>query len=105
MDNQGDNFAGGFLAGAVFGSIVGGALGALLASRLPETSDQVFLESNSAEGKLRKRRKRQLQASTELNIEEARQGLEAKIAQLNNAIDDVRRQLSNVNGDVQNPGE
>lgn len=104
MDNQGDNFAGGFLAGAVFGSIVGGALGALLVSRLPETSDQVFLESNP-EGKPRKRRKRQLKEATELNIEEARQGLEAKIAQLNDAIDDVRRQLSNVNGDVQNPDE
>lgn len=101
MDNQGDNFTGGFLAGALFGSVVGGVFGALLASRLPDASDKAFTEGDSTAGKPGKLRKRQLQAATELNIEEARQGLEAKIAQLNDAIDDVRQQLSHVNGSGQ----
>ncbi len=105
MDNRGDNFAGGFVAGALLGGVVGGVLGTLLASRLPDTNEEVFLESNSQAGKTRKRRKPQLKAATELNVEEARQGLEAKIAQLNDAIDDVRRQLSNVNGNAQDVGE
>lgn len=97
-----DNFTGGFVAGALFGSVVGSVLGTLLASRLPASEE--VLEGSTA-GKVRKRRKHQLQAATELNIEEARQGLEAKIAQLNDAIDDVRRQLSNVNGNGQEAGE
>lgn len=98
-----DNFAGGFVAGALFGSVLGGVLGTLLASRLP-APDEVLSEGSTA-GKARKRRKHQLNAATELNIEEARQGLEVKIAQLNEAIDDVRRQLSNVNGNGQEAGE
>jgi len=102
MDNQGDNFTGGFLTGALLGGVVGGLFGALLASRLPNASEEFSLENNSAGAKLGRRRKRQLRAATELNIEEARQGLEAKIAQLNEAIDEVRQQLSNVNGNEQN---
>jgi gas vesicle protein len=103
MDNQNDKFAGGFLAGTIFGSIVGGLLGAFLASKL---SDAVPTEESLLEGKppdriARKRKSRQIRAATELSIEEARQGLEEKIAQLNNAIDDVRQQLSNVNGNAQ----
>jgi len=98
MDNQGDNFTGGFLTGALLGGVVGGIFGALLASRLPSASEEFSLENNSTTPKLGRRRKRQLRATTELNIEEARQGLEAKIAQLNEAIDEVRQQLSNVNG-------
>ncbi|HEY9845639.1 MAG TPA: hypothetical protein V6D03_05520 [Candidatus Caenarcaniphilales bacterium] len=100
MDNRGDNFASGFLAGAFCGSVVGGILGALLASKIPPGDDQASINGNVMEGSVI-RRKRQLNAAAELNIEGARQSLEGKIAQLNDAIDDVRRQLNNVNGDVQ----
>jgi hypothetical protein len=51
---------------------------------------------SKTEGKAAK--KRQLRAATEQNMEVARRGLEDKIAQLNDAIDDVRQQLGTVNG-------
>ena len=97
MSQQG-NFAGGFLLGSVVGGLVGGVVGVLVASRL---SQQDELEQENAlrldkQGKGGK--KGQLKASTEQNIEVARRGLEDKIAQLNDAIDDVRQQLSSVNG-------
>ncbi|WP_416667078.1 hypothetical protein [Egbenema bharatensis] len=102
MSQQG-NFAGGFLLGSVVGGLVGGVVGVLVASRL---SQQEELESENALPGLDKQskgnKKRQLGASTEQNIEVARRGLEDKIAQLNDAIDDVRQQLSSVNG---NPPE
>ncbi len=101
MDNRVDNFAGGFVAGAFFGSIVGAVLGTLLTSRLAEEAKEPLLEGSPTEGRPRRSRRRQLRAATELNIEEARQSLETKIAQLNTAIDDVRQQLSNVNGNAQ----
>jgi gas vesicle protein len=101
--SQQDNFAGGFVAGAVFGSIIGGILGVVLTSKrlnneLP--SEEPFLNPNLPESKTSKAKKRQLKASTEQSIEAARRGLEDKIAQLNEAIDDVRHQLSNVNGNA-----
>lgn len=101
MDNRVDNFAGGFVAGAFFGSVVGAVLGVFLTSKLAEEAREPLLEGSSTEGKPRRDRRRQLRAATELNIEEARQSLETKIAQLNTAIDDVRQQLSNVNGNAQ----
>lgn len=93
--SQRDNFVGGFIAGAIAGGVVGGIVGVLVTSRLTNdgsASDETF----KLEGKPSK--KRQLKVSTEQSIETARRGLEEKIAQLNNAIDDVRQQLGNVNG-------
>lgn len=97
---QRDNFTGGFLAGAMFGGIVGGVLGVLLTTKLStEQLPQEEAFNKLSEGKSGKGRKRQLKApSTEQSIEVARRGLEDKIAQLNDAIDDVRQQLGNVNG-------
>jgi gas vesicle protein len=98
MDNRSDRFAGGFVAGTIFGSIVGGLFGALLANKLSEplSEEEGRIEGKSLDGK--PRRRSQLQSTPELSMENARQGLEAKIAQLNDAIDDVRQQISNVNG-------
>jgi septal ring factor EnvC (AmiA/AmiB activator) len=95
MSNQ-DGFAGGFLAGALFGSVVGGILGAALTSRLaqstnPDDPKRIRERSNRSD-----RSPQSLQSDDD--IEAARQILEAKIAQLNTAIDDVRHQLHNVNG-------
>jgi len=103
MDNRNDNFAGGFIAGAVFGGVVGGLLGSFLTTKLGEAAlrEEPLLEGSAADDKPRGSKRRRFQPSTELSIEEARQGLELKIAQLNEAIDDVRQQLGNVNGGPQ----
>lgn len=101
MSEQG-NFVGGFLVGTVVGGLVGGVLGVLVASRLSQ-SEPTDEENRLAglEGKPNKgSKKRQIKASTEQSIEVARRGLEDKIAQLNEAIDDVRQQLGAVNGTV-----
>jgi gas vesicle protein len=110
MSTQGDRFAGGFLAGTIFGGIVGGLVGTLLASRLSgEALDNKgsALEGNpatAAKKKFQKIKQRVLSTAPEdLNIEDARQGLEEKISQLNDAIDQARQQLSRVNGS--SPGD
>lgn len=98
MSQQG-NFIGGFLLGTVVGGVVGGVIGALAASRMNQEaagSEGSFPKLDKAEAKPVKRR--QLKAPTEQNMEVARRGLEDKIAQLNDAIDDVRQQLGTVNG-------
>ncbi|HEY9640880.1 MAG TPA: hypothetical protein V6C57_10380 [Coleofasciculaceae cyanobacterium] len=100
MSQQG-NFFGGFLLGTVVGGIVGGVVGVLAASRLSQTettNSESFAKVESKPGK-----KRPLRPSTEQGIELARRGLEDKIAQLNDAIDDVRQQLGTVNGTVKEP--
>jgi gas vesicle protein len=99
--SQRDNFLGGFLAGTVVGGAVGGILGVLLASKLPkqEPATEESFKLNKPSG-----RKRQMKPPTEQSIEAARRGLEDKIAQLNEAIDDVRQQLGNVNGNAKEEG-
>lgn len=96
MSSGQDNFAGGFLLGAIVGGLVGGVVGAWLAS---SRSDELLGADVSSD------RQQSLRPSTESKIEMARRGLEDKIAQLNTAIDDVRQQLSNVNGSGQDDGE
>lgn len=100
--SQRDGFASGFLAGAVVGGLLGGVVGALVATQLDNDKDEnqkPLLNSSLPDAKSLKRRKRQLKA--EEGIEVARRSLEDKIAQLNNAIDDVRTQLGTVNGNVE----
>lgn len=94
MSQQG-NFLGGFLLGTVVGGAVGGVIGALAASRL-SPSDSAKLESGKDPKSVRKRALK----APEQNMEVARRGLEDKIAQLNDAIDDVRQQLGAVNGNA-----
>jgi gas vesicle protein len=92
---QKDNFSGGFLLGTIVGGVVGGCIGALLASRqLTELeSEEPLLSSGQPESKPI-RKKRSLKASNgQGSMEVARRSLEDKIAQLNEAIDDVRQQL------------
>jgi hypothetical protein len=104
--SQQDNFIGGFFTGALLGGVVGGVLGAVIASRLTNPdelpTDEPFSKLDS---KLRKGKKKSLKAPTDQSIEVARKGLEDKIAQLNEAIDDVRQQLSSVNGNSDENGE
>ncbi|CBN56665.1 MULTISPECIES: hypothetical protein [Kamptonema] len=89
MSNR-DGFTGGFIAGAAIGGLVGAVLGTVLVRRATENSLAEFSEIKGNKGK-----KRQLESE---RIEGARLSLEDKIAQLNQAIDDVRLQLGSVNG-------
>jgi len=110
MSQQG-NFVGGFLLGTLVGGVVGGIVGVLVTSRLSQTGtpeeDRSISKLDSADRTLDRKagKKRQLRASTEQNMEVARRGLEDKIAQLNDAIDDVRQQLGAVNGTRTEGGE
>ncbi len=88
MSEQG-NFVGGFLLGTLVGSALGGVVGALAASRIQ--SSQGTRPANDLAFD-------DLAEVTEEGMEAARLGLEAKIAQLNEAIDDVRQQLGHING-------
>ena len=90
MGNR-DGFTSGFFLGATLGGLVGGVLGVVLANRI-NNQDRVdsLLEIQGKSGRATK--------LTGDNMETARLGLEDKIAQLNQAIDDVRQQLGSVNG-------
>jgi len=100
--SQQDNFSAGFLLGAVVGGVVGGVLGSILVKRLPD--DQVTVDKNDRlpDVKPAKRPLRSAPVKHEergtANSEAARRSLEDKIAQLNDAIDDVRDQLKRVGG-------
>ena len=99
--SQRDNFSGGFLLGTVFGSVVGGVLGAVVASRvLNPQSEEPLLTASQADPRLNTKPKRRSLKATDgkADMEVARRSLEDKIAQLNDAIDDVRQQLGGVNG-------
>ncbi|RFP61760.1 MAG: hypothetical protein BJG00_004615 [Limnothrix sp. CACIAM 69d] len=98
-----EGFGSGFFWGALLGGAVGGLVGAALASRNSDEGLEELTEKGDREGAElppRPRRRPRLAASesSEARMETARQGLEDKIAQLNDAIDDVRRQLGSRNG-------
>ena len=96
---QRDNFVGGFFLGTLVGGAIGGILGALVATRQktdaePDTATNGA--GNSLEGQPIRRRILQAPNGHLDDMEMARRSLEDKIAQLNDAIDDVRHQLGNV---------
>jgi hypothetical protein len=83
-----NGFGSGFILGSVIGGVVGGLLGTVLATRN---------DKQTAGGKnYRLQNLRETSLDSEERIEQARHGLEDKIAQLNLAIDDVRQQLGTV---------
>ncbi len=89
--SQQDGFAGGFFTGIVVGGIVGGIVGAIASAKTANGEDKLkFRERFKADNNS--------QLSGDDSMETARLSLEDKIAQLNNAIDDVRQQLGAVNG-------
>ncbi|NER35750.1 MAG: hypothetical protein F6J93_17465 [Oscillatoria sp. SIO1A7] len=94
MSNK-DNFASGFILGTVVGGLVGGLLGSWLGSRLPGESLDEGSE-NLSESKSRKKKRGSIARGE--GMEMARRSLEDKIAQMNEAIDDLRYQLNDVNG-------
>ena len=90
MSNR-EGFTSGLMIGATLGSLVGGVLGVVLTSRMSgdNSANQLI------DGKKTKNKSNQPDAES---MEMARLSLEDKIAQLNQAIDDVRQQLGSVNG-------
>jgi hypothetical protein len=101
--SQRDGFASGFLAGAFVGGVFGGVIGAVIASRrdlelLAEEDTELTDSQIEAKKVAAKRRQMKASESESIGIETARRSLEDKIAQLNATIDDVRKQLGNVNG-------
>ncbi|MEG3844214.1 hypothetical protein [Microcoleus sp. herbarium14] len=98
MSNR-EGFTGGFIAGAAVGGLVGAVLGVVLSRRAAEA-----LLSDSSDAKARKRSNGKRNQIEDEGMEVARLSLEDKIAQLNQAIDDVRLQLGDVNGNAQAPG-
>lgn len=87
MENRSDRFGSGFIAGAVFGSIAGAFVAVFLTNKLAE------LEAGPEDSPKSARR---LSIKDDLAMELARQGLETKIAQLNDAVDDLQQRLSTV---------
>ncbi|BAY18403.1 hypothetical protein NIES2109_09770 [Nostoc sp. HK-01] len=101
--SQRDGFASGFLAGALFGGLVGGVLGAVITSRLDleSTEEEAELSNGAVEPKKNSTKRRMRASETgDLEMETARRSLEDKIAQLNATIDEVRKQLGDVNGNA-----
>lgn len=100
--SQQDNFSIGFLLGAVVGGVVGGVLGSILVKRLPDDPMTVDKNDRLPDVKPAKRPLRSAPVNQQeqglANSETARRSLEDKIAQLNDAIDDVRDQLKQVGG-------
>jgi hypothetical protein len=93
--SQQDNFVGGFVLGTVVGGALGGILGALAASRMQSAAKKTESRMTGGGDGLGFG---EFDESTEESMEVARLGLEDKIAQLNEAIDDVRQQLGGING-------
>ncbi|WKT83763.1 MULTISPECIES: hypothetical protein [unclassified Thermosynechococcus] len=88
MNNRGNGFGWGFLAGALFGGIAGSLVTLLVKDRLSEaiTSDS---------GRLKGDKTAPLNGSDDNLMESMRLELEAKIAQINEAVDDLQNRLSN----------
>ena len=90
MSNK-NGFASGLIAGIAFGGLVGGLFGVLIGSRISDdTEAENLLDSQDTE--------KQISTKEAEAIEETRQNLEGKIAKLNQVIDEVRQQISSVNG-------
>lgn len=103
--SQRDGFASGFFAGAILGSVVGGIVGSLITRRdleLIEGEEPQLTDSLVEAGKKPNILRRRLSkaAAENQNMETARLNLEDKIAQLNATIDEVRKQLGNVDSNI-----
>lgn len=86
------NFSGGFLLGAIVGGAIGGVIGATVASKSQRGTKR--------KPKLTGRDRKLDTISDSIDPEVKRRELEAKIAHLNDTIDDVREQLHVVHKSV-----
>ncbi len=97
MSNK-DGFASGLIVGTALGSIFGAIVGVLLTDRANKTTDSEPNKLKPSEKKAK---------LTAEKMEKARLSLEDKIAQLNQAIEDVRLQIGTVppNGTQENQSQ
>ncbi|WP_071518626.1 hypothetical protein [Geitlerinema sp. PCC 9228] len=94
MSNR-EGFTGGFLTGVLLGGAIGTVAGLLIGSRRSQEEEDELLLSSQGSPEKGSTNQRQA-ANTDENIEANRRNLENKIAQLNEAIDEVRQQLHSV---------
>ncbi|AHB87416.1 hypothetical protein NK55_00115 [Thermosynechococcus sp. NK55a] len=87
MENRGNGFGWGFLVGALFGGITGSLVTLLLKDRLAAAS-------TDKSPRIKDQRSAPLQGNDEPLMEAMRLELEAKIAQINEAVDDLQNRLS-----------
>lgn len=88
MDNRGDRFGAGFIAGAIFGGVVGSLASIFIVQKLSETGNGTMV----LKGK--KTATDTLNGNDESAMEDIRIELESKIAQINEAVDDLQQRLS-----------
>ncbi|QSF49248.1 MULTISPECIES: hypothetical protein [unclassified Thermosynechococcus] len=88
MNNRGNSFGWGFLAGALFGGIAGSLVTLLVKDRLRQAA-------TGESRRLRGDKATPLNGSDDNLMESMRLELEAKIAQINEAVDDLQNRLSN----------
>jgi hypothetical protein len=91
-----NGFSSGFWLGTLVGGVVGGIVGSVIvgANQRDEQIDSESLGERSQKRPLKSSRIR-----TSDRMEMARQSLDDKISELNNAIDAVRSSVSNVSGE------
>ncbi|BAC08564.1 hypothetical protein [Thermosynechococcus vestitus] len=88
MENRGNGFGWGFLVGAFFGGITGSLVTLLLKER-------VAAAATDNRPRIKDQRSTPLQGNDDPVMEAMRLELEAKIAQINEAVDDLQSRLSN----------
>jgi len=102
--SQQEGLTGPFLIGTVVGGILGGILGVALASRTAGDADDVRDDSRPQQ-LVKLGKKGSPKATDTESIEATRRSLEDQIAQLNEAIDEVRQQLQGVHHNPRTVGE
>ncbi len=96
MNERSDSFFTGVAVGAAIGGIVGGLIGVVVGSRYVQPRLEASASGNELPGQeTNSAVLRDPSSREQRRVEVARRGLEDKIAQLNEAIDAVRDQLSN----------
>ncbi|MBD2103203.1 hypothetical protein [Leptolyngbya sp. FACHB-261] len=93
MKERSDGFLAGVALGAAVGGVLGGLIGVVVGSRITKagSEENLITEASSPELNGAAPQPRQVRPR---RVEDPRRGLEDKIAQLNEAIDAVRDQLS-----------
>ncbi|AFY94168.1 hypothetical protein [Chamaesiphon minutus] len=101
MSNR-DGFTGGFWLGTLVGGVIGGIVGATVAS---QRSNQIDAETENGRlsGSGERRPLKSSRRRSYDRMELARQSLDAKINDLNNAIDSVRSSIGHPPGDMFDP--
>ncbi len=95
-----NGFSSGFWLGTLVGGVVGGIVGSVIVGA-NQRDEQI--DSESLGERSQKRPFKSSRIRTTDRMEMARQSLDDKISELNNAIDAVRSSVSNVSGETIDP--